>query len=387
MQVIAHHSFEELSGWADQWRKLACGVPFRQWEWMSNWWDLYGTDLSPNAPSRQLYIVSIHDDCGDMIAVAPWFIEYTASLGWVIRFLGTGEVCSEYLSILCHRDREREVAKLLADFVCHDRPSLGDWLHGEEVPRWDQFQLEGIDARDRTISLFAAEMKKHGKTVEYLAQHNCWRLQLPNHWDDLVKAVPKSQRKHLRRAHDRLEDTDNFRVVTVEGPQEFERGFEILTQLHEARWHDQGHEGCFSSETFHQFHQRVAASLLEHEKLRLFWVEYQGKPIACEYQLLGNGVVHLYQGGLDPEYLSLEPGRLAVVAGVCWAIDHGFTHMDFLRGDEPYKARWGAQPRAAVQLRIVGTHATAQLRHHAWVAQHRVRELVKSGLDYFKGTQ
>lgn len=384
MQVIAHHSLEELAVWSEQWRVLACGVPFRQWEWMSTWWDVYGPNSWSNAPSRRLYIVSVHDDSGELIALAPWFIENTASQGRVIRFLGTGEVCSDYLSILCQRDREGEVAKLLADFVCQDQPSLGDWLHGEEAPRWDQFQLEGIDAKDRTISYFAAEMKKRGKTVERFIDHNCWRLALPPTWDTLVKQVPKSQRKHLRRAYERLEDTEHFRVVAVERAEDFNHGFEVLTHLHQARWQDQGHGGCFSSEQFRRFHQRVAASLLEHEKLRLFWIEYQGQPIAAEYELLGDRVVHLYQGGLDPKHLSLEPGRLAVVAGVRWALEHGFSAIDFLRGDEPYKARWGARPRAAVQLRIVGTHASAQLRHHAWMAQNRVRGLVKSGLDYLK---
>lgn len=387
MHVIAYQSLDEMAIWAEQWHDLSRGVPFLDWEWCSNWWRVYGENNVQGATSRDLYVVGVHDDEGSLIAVAPWFVEQTATQGRVIRFLGSGEVCSDYLSILCEADREQEVARLLADFICHDRPSLNDWLEGEEAPQWDSLQLEGVDAKNSVVNQFATEMKQHGKTVEQSIEHNCWRLTLPDNWDAVVQQAPKSQRKHLRRANERLKNTELYRVCEVDSPQDFERGFEVLTSLHQARWQERGLSGCFASEDFASFHHNFAAELLERGKLRLFWIEYQGQPIASEYQLLGNDVVYLYQGGLDPQFLSLEPGRLAIVAGVRWALEHGFQAIDFLRGDEPYKARWGARPRAAIDVRIVNDHTTAQLRHHAWVTQNRIRGLVKSGLDYFRASR
>lgn len=387
MHVIAYQSFDDMAIWAEQWRDLSRGVPFLGYEWCSNWWKVYGEGSGHRTTPRDLYVVSVHDDDGGLIAVAPWFVEQSASQGRVMRFLGSGEVCSDYLSILCQPEREQDVARLLADYICHDRPSLNDWLEGEDVPRWDLLQLEGVDAKDQVVNQFATAMKQRGKTVEQSIEHSCWRLPLRESWDAIVRCAPKSQRKHLRRANEKLKDTNLFRVCSVESPENFERGFEILTSLHQARWQERGLTGCFASEAFLNFHHDVAAELLEQGKLRLFWIEYQGQPIASEYQLLGDDVVYLYQGGLDPQFLALEPGRLAIVAGVHWAMKHGYQAIDFLRGDEPYKARWGARPRAAMEVRIVNDHTTAQLRHHAWLTQNRIRELVKTGLDYFKANR
>jgi len=384
MHVIAYQSIDALAIWAQQWRGLARGVPFRQWEWFRNWWQVYGEDTTSHASSRTLYTVCIHDDTGNLIAVAPWYIDHSISQGRVIRFVGSGEVCSDYLSILCHPGREQEVAKVLADFISHDRTSLDEWLDGTEMPRWDLLHLEGVDAKDETISLFLDEMQKHGKTVDRSFAHNCWRLTLPKTWENVVAQASKSQRKNLRRVNRRLEDIDRFRVCEVESAEDFDRGFDVLTALHQARWLHRGLSGCFSSDAFRAFHYRVAADLLRQGNLRLYWIEHEGQPIAAEYQMLGNGVVYLYQCGLDPNFLSLEPGRMAVVAGIRWAIDHGYEAVDFLRGDEPYKASWGARPRAAVQVRIVADHPTAQLRHRAWVTQKRIKGMVKSGLNYFK---
>ncbi len=382
MHVIAYQSIDALAIWSQQWHALAQGVPFLQWEWFRNWWQIYGEDRTNHATSRALYTVCIHDDADTLVAVAPWYIEHSTSQGRVIRFVGSGEVCSDYLSILCLRGREQEVAQSLANFVSHDHHPLDEWLNGSDFPRWDLLHLEGIDAKDKVVSQFAAEMKRHGNTVEQSLGDNCWRLALPDTWEGVVGQAPKSQRKHLRRANKRLGDIDKFRVCSVDSEADFDRGFEVLTTLHQARWQGRGQSGCFSSERFRAFHYRVAAELLQREKLRLFWIEYEGQPIAAEYQLLGNGVVYLYQGGLNPKFLSLEPGRLALVAGMQWAIEHGYEAVDFLRGDEPYKARWGARPRAEIQMRIVANHPTAQLRHRVWTTQNRIRGLVKSGLDY-----
>jgi hypothetical protein len=54
--------------------------------------------------------------------------------------------------------------------------------------------------------------------------------------------------------------------------------------------------------------------------------------------------------------------------------------FDFLRGDEPYKARFGAQARPSVRIRVVPQLAAAQLRHNVWLAGIGLKKLVKKGI-------
>ena len=74
--------------------------------------------------------------------------------------------------------------------------------------------------------------------------------------------------------------------------------------------------------------------------LRLHWLEQAGRVIAAEYHLVGGRTLYVYQGGIDPDFLREEPGRLATIATLHGAIDDGFDGFDFCRGDEPYKAHW-----------------------------------------------
>ena len=75
-----------------------------------------------------------------------------------------------------------------------------------------------------------------------------------------------------------------------------------------------------------------------------------------------------------------QPGKLINLAILRQAIEHGYRAFDFLRGDEPYKARFGAQPRPSVEFRVVPRRTVAQLRHNLWLAGNNVKEWVKRGI-------
>jgi hypothetical protein len=62
------------------------------------------------------------------------------------------------------------------------------------------------------------------------------------------------------------------------------------------------------------------------------------------------------------------------------AIADGCRAIDFLRGDEPYKAHWRAVPRPSVELRIAAPHAGARLRHTAWIAGQSIKSWARENL-------
>jgi hypothetical protein len=52
--------------------------------------------------------------------------------------------------------------------------------------------------------------------------------------------------------------------------------------------------------------------------------------------------------------------------------------VDFLRGDEPYKADGGGEKRLSIQYRILQDDVRTRLQHSTWCAGQHVRKLVKS---------
>src|SRR5208283_4734627 len=98
-----------------------------------------------------------------------------------------------------------------------------------------------------------------------------------------------------------------------------------------------------------------------------------GRIAAVEYQLAGRGVIYFYQAGIDPQRLADEPGHLITAATVKRAIEQGETAVDFLRGDEPYKAHFRALARPSLALRVVPNRTMSQLRNNLWLAGRSVK--------------
>src|SRR5262249_30656192 len=144
--------------------------------------------------------------------------------------------------------------------------------------------------------------------------------------------------------------TGRVQLRSVRSADELDSADKILVDLHQRRQRALGQTGCFASQPFAQFHRDVLPWLLQTDQLRLHWLELDGRPIAAEYHFTSDGVMYAYQSGIDPESLAHEPGRLATIATLQAAIEQGFTSYDFLRGDEPYKAHWRAEPRRLLEV-------------------------------------
>ena len=116
MQIIAFSTWDEIVPHAESWDRLARGVPFRSWAWLSSWWRHYGPQ-SPGDPSTRLMVLGVLDTSGRLAGIAPWYLKRSAAKGWVLRWLGSGEVCSDYASILCMPEDADRVTEALAAYL------------------------------------------------------------------------------------------------------------------------------------------------------------------------------------------------------------------------------------------------------------------------------
>ncbi len=167
-------------------------------------------------------------------------------------------------------------------------------------------------------------------------------LDLPASWDEYLAGVSKSHRKQLRQLERRVLESERVRWHRVQNAAEFDEAWPVLVDLHQRRRHSLDEPGCFASRVFHDFHREVAGRLLDRGQLRLSWMELDGVPAAAEYHLADGTTTYAYQGGVDPDRLAEEPGRLSTILCLRAAIEEGHRRIDFLRGDEPYKAHWRA---------------------------------------------
>ncbi len=352
LQVVAIDRLDGLEKLRLAWEHLDGGVPFRSYDWLTTWWRHYG---QPAGHDRLcLHVLAVRDAAlGDdaWIGIAPWYAERTRTRGTVLRALGGGEVCSDHLGVVCDSQQARPIATALAD-------------HLAQADDWQRLELDAVDSCDPVVSCLAEELRNRDCETRLLPDGNCWAIDLPRTWEEFLALQSKSHRKQLRRAAERVLLTDRAVWQLIESADEFQVAWPVFVDLHQRRRQSLGEPGCFASPAFTNFHREIAQKLLADGRLRLSWLNLDGAPVAAEYHFAGPTSTFAYQGGVDPERLDEEPGRLSQIAAIQHAIAEGHQTFDFLRGDEPYKAHWRAQPHATYKLT-----ALAPSHRSNWLAQ------------------
>ncbi len=362
MQVERIHDLDALRQLTDQWNCLSRGVPFRSHQWLASWWENYRAE-------GELYLLAVRSN-ETLVGLAPWYRARSLANGLVLRQLGSGEVCTDYLSLLATEEHEKRVVSAIAD-----------WLVNEDNT-WDFLELTGVDESDQMTANLVARLEAGGCGLHQQPGLNCWRIDLPETWEEYVASLSKSHRKQVRRVERRLLDEGRAVLNTAESGEQLTQAMEILVDLHQRRRKSLGEPGCFASDRFSAFLHQAAERLFDKGLLRLHWVELDDRAVAAEFHVCGGGVTYAYQAGVDPDAMDDEPGRLINIATIKAAIEDQQQAFDFLRGDEPYKAHWRAQCRPAVEYRVAANHATAQLRHAVWLAGTRMKDWIKDSLSF-----
>jgi len=368
MQVTRVSELRELNDLRDEWTCLTRGVPFRSWQWLLSWWEHFG-------PGRELFVLAVRDAQGSLVGLAPWFMEQRPAAGRVLQFLGSGEVCTDYASILTTWEHEDHVVHALAEWLV----AAGRGGAGHEC-RWDLLELDGVTAGDSVIAKLAAHLHELGCSVNRRSGLNCWRAMLPDQWESYFNELPKPLKRSLRRTQRVLEQSSGCRVVLADDRAGVARGFELLVDLHQRRRQRRGETGCFASPAFTAFLRDAAMRLFNNDALQLAWLELSGRPVACEFAVVSDRVCYVYQSGIDPDVLRISPGHALTAELIRRSIKEGREALDFLRGDEPYKARWLAGPLPTVRLRIAPHRLAPQVRNGVWLAGQTMKQWVKSGL-------
>lgn len=149
------------------------------------------------------------------------------------------------------------------------------------------------------------------------------------------------------------------------GPLSFERAdagtlpvlLDALFALHGARWGRDGKTGVLADPSVRAFHADAAPRLLAAGQLRLEGLRIAGRLVAVHLGLRDRFRSHGYIGGHDASLPGQSLGTLVLGHAVASAVAEGAAEYHFLRGDEPYKAAWGARSRWTRLVTLAPVHA------------------------------
>jgi CelD/BcsL family acetyltransferase involved in cellulose biosynthesis len=309
---------EERDFWALEGavRRLAerspAATPFQTWEWLSAW--------RAHTGKRARLIPLVFEEAGEVVGVAP--LTVTGGPLKTLSLMGRGG--SDYLDFLAAPGRERAVAA-----------SFGEWLTANQK-RWDWLALPEVRPESVVGQIPGVEVWE-AETCPYLPLEATWEAQTKVFGKKLRGNLSYYERA-LGKAH-----TLTLRVATAET---LEADMAAFFALHQKRWRGRYMPGAFASERARAFHLAAARGLLAAGALRLHLLDLDGVTQAALYCFHKSPRTCYYLGGFEPSLAKFSLGTVLTGRAIRHAIEtDGAQEFDFLRGDEPYKYKWGALDR------------------------------------------
>lgn len=299
--------------WDRLWSACADAYIFQSPAWVLAWAASY-------APGRCWAAVALQE--GLPVAILPVF-------GWDGALLLAGSGPSDRATGLWRPEAAPMLPDLLAlaaDRLCvpGDRIDLqqldpGSALAAIDLPGWSAQMSDGEDC-----------------------------LVLPLDGPDGMGRVPAPIQADWRYATRRIERLGGR--IRLAAADEIRPTIDALVRLHGARWAARGEAGMLADPLMRGLVTAAGEALDRVGRLRLYRLDLDGATVAVLLAMRGQRALHYYLGGFDPAHARLSPGAILIGRAIRDAAAEGLGAFDFLRGAEPYKARWGATPRPLHRL-------------------------------------
>ena len=302
---------------------------FLTWEWQSTWWEHLG--------DGELYLIAVRDG-GHLSGIAPLYLTTPDDGPSDLSIVGCRDV-SDYLDLIAASGQEEKFYGALLD-----------WLESDEAPAWDLADLCNIPAASPTHSLLAEMAAARGYQVQTEVEDVCPIIPLPATWDEYLSSLSKKQRHEIRRKIRRAEGSGQINWYIVTEERDLAAEMAAFIELHQKSHVDKDE---FMDAQMKGFFHAVAQVLHEAGWLQLALMEVNGEKAATMLNFDYRDSILVYNSGYDPQkYARLSPGIVLLSYCIQWAIELGRAEFDFLRGDEEYKYRFGAQPTEIYRLLI-----------------------------------
>jgi len=307
--------------WNDLVRQNPRNRIFVTWEWQAIWWERLG--------EGDLHLVTLRADDGSLVGIAP-LCRVTGQTGErAFRWIGCVDV-SDYLDVIVSPGHETALYNAILDSL---------FMPG--APAWDYLDLCNIPQDSPTHRALAELAAQRGLHTRNDIQDVCPVIPLPGSWEDYLDSLDKKQRHEIRRKMRRIEQEAQTHWYIADHADALDDAVDRFIRLHKKS--NPGKEAFMTGQMVH-FFKEICRALFENGWLQLAFIEVEGADAAAMLNFDYNGEILVYNSGYDPAaYAVLSPGIVLLAYCIRHAIETGRKRFDFLRGDEEYKFRFGAE--------------------------------------------
>jgi len=342
---------EQFKNLKDQWNSLLNESPansvYLTWEWLFTWWEVYGDS------KRTLNIISLKDDNGRLIAIAPLIVtvkQFGPLLKRrVLEFLGSGEhekdeVCSNYLDFIVANDADNVYPKLKEEL-----------LKGINDGRWDEFFLTSVPVESKSnVNLHITSSSQLNASDQNNTTTPCAIIALPETWELYLSTLNKHWRHQIKKGRAELIAKGNVECLDITDPNEIQKAFDDLIHLHQNRWVEAGQPGAFSSTKFNNFHKKTLERFSINHWVGIHLLKLNGHVLAATHRFKYQQTVYSYQTGYDTTIpTKVGFGLLERSFDIEESIRQGYRFYDFYKAKAgSYKWHFAKDKREVRDIRI-----------------------------------
>ena len=294
---------------------------FHSSSYLKMYWEEFGAD--------RLQIALVHDGEEDVAAAALDFRNGTAT------WLGGFDV-TDYMGPVGRPEaRDRSAKELMGSMA-----TRADWRRAD---------LAGLPARSPWLSALRVGAEDAGLVAEIVEDGVAPFVRLPSSYDEYLDRLPGKLRHEIRRKDRRLRASfPDVRLVDAM-PATVAGDLDRFVDMHRSSG---GVKGRFMVPGMELFFRRLGDALLPGGRFRVAFLEAGGTKIAGAVGFRDRDRFLLYNSAFDHEYRQVSPGVVLVSELIRSAIGEGCRVFDMLKGDLPYKYRFGARRRRMMRLRL-----------------------------------
>lgn len=338
--VRIYRELRDLDALRPAWQSLLNKYPlattFSSWEWLSSWWRAYGAN-------RRLLLLALFDSTNALAGLATFTVGDEQFWGGapvrVLRLLGDGSYDSDNLDMPAVPGFEDTLARGVLEYLRRNSS------------QWDICEFNTLPPHSPVAACLAHAAKSKAWTLVESASASS-SIHLPNSWEQYLASLSSEDSKNLQRYTRRLHNRYSVRIYRCAEGSSLPRCLDALFRLHQARWRSIGEPGTFSSLERRQFYRELSTCLLARDWLELWALELNGEVAAVQFAFRYRDTAFQLQEGYDHLRSSDRPGYVLRGEVLRTLISEGIRIYDFLGGEDPYKARWGAQPGSYRTLRL-----------------------------------
>jgi len=326
------NTLEAWESLSDEWNALvvkgATNVPFLRYEYLKTWWKTRGGG-EWDAQESELYIICAERD-GELVGIAPLFSTLNRNNEPALMLIGSVEV-SDYLDLIASKED-------LPEFIA----SLLDFLDEQEEVAAKHLDLFNIRDDSPSLELLVEIGVAKGWRNKTEKLQPSPYISLSTDWESYLAGLDKKQRHEIRRKMRRAEEAPvevEWSVVedvdTVEG--ESEAFIEMMAG-------DPAKE-AFLTAPMREYLREIASVTLEHKWLQLSFLSIDGEKAAAYFCFVYANKIWVYNSAWNIKFGEYSPGWVLLGHIIQASIENGIEELDFMRGDEAYKYKFGGVER------------------------------------------